>query len=341
MSVCFDRIYANEHLKSHFCAVIENNNFPHAVILEAVKGSGRYTLALEIAAAMGCTGMSKPCRLCDNCRKTYNSINPDIITVSLPEGKATISVEQIREVKSMAVTYPSEGDYKFFIIRDCEKMTVQAQNAFLKILEEPPSFVIFILLCTNASLLLPTVVSRAPVFRMQKLTSDELTEFLSGDENAKKLMERDPEGFKHIVRGADGSIGKALENMDKRSMNGALKRYDRISDFLTVLCGNDKAMFIGYEDELVIKKREELDAFVCELRYALRDILALKRASNIDTLFFINEDSAREFCAQLTLKSIVDLIGVCDDTMRSNEMNANINLLKINFMSRLWKSTHS
>lgn len=341
MSVSFDRIYCNEQLKKHFESSVEAGNLSHAMIFEGAKGSGRYTFAKEIALAMSCTSGNRPCRSCINCRKTEQGLNPDIITLGLPEGKATIPVELIREIKSMALTFPTEGEYKFFIIRDAEKMTVQAQNAFLKILEEPPSFVVFILLCTNASLMLPTVISRAPVFRMQKLTSEELRAYFANDEKAMRFARSDPEGFDYLIRAAGGTIGKALENMDKRSMTKAAKHYEAVTDFLEALLHSDKADFITNEAESNIKTREELDIFVSDVRMAARDIMLVRSGGASELLFFVSEDKPKSYASSLTLRSIVDMIDCCDNILRSNEQNANVNLLKINFMSKLRSCVHS
>ena len=341
MSVSFDKIYCNEQLKSHFEASVEKGNLSHAMIFEGAKGSGRYTLATEIALAMSCNSINKPCRACPNCKKTEQGLNPDIITLGLPEGKATIPVELIREIKSMALTFPTEGEYKFFIIRDAEKMTVQAQNAFLKILEEPPSFVVFILLCTNASLMLPTVISRAPVFRMQKLTSEELRAYFENDDKAVRFARSDPEGFEYLIRAADGSIGRVLENMDKRSITRTAKHYELICDFIDALLNGDKADFMASDAELNIKSREELDIFASDIRTALRDIMLVRSGGASDMLFFVSADKPKSYASALTLKSIVDMIDCCDDVLRSNEQNANINLLKINFMSKLRSCAHS
>ncbi|MBR5515536.1 MAG: hypothetical protein IKU52_04970 [Clostridia bacterium] len=342
MSVCFNRIHGNQNLKSYFSQAITGEAMPHALILEGQNGSGRYTFALELAMSMCCKAQEKPCGICNNCRKFKEGISPDVVTVTLPEGKASIPVDAVRDIKSSASKVPIENDYKFYIIRNCEKMTVQAQNAILKVLEEPPSFIVFILITTSASLLLPTIVSRAPVFRMQSFTAEELTDILLNNyQKAQKLNADDPEGFSYLVRAANGCLGQVIENLDKRSVGNTTKRYQLIEDFFCALIGNDKYSFISLEEEINSKKREEFVSFVSDIRIALRDVLCVKKSTQAQLLFFISEEKAIAFASMLTLESIVNMIGFCNEALKNNELNANMNLLKINFMSGMWKRAHS
>lgn len=341
MFVSFDKIFGNEGLKSYFSEAIKEQTMPHAIILEGQEGSGRATLALEIAKAMCCGAENKPCNHCNNCRKFDNSISPDVVTISLPEGKSTISVDAVRDIKSSALKVPCENDYKFYIIRNSEKMTVQAQNAILKVLEEPPSFVVFILITTSASLLLPTIVSRAPVFRMQSFTADELEALvLENYPEAQKLHKADAEGLSYLIRSAGGSLGGVLENLNKKSIGNTSKRYQRAETFFNALLGNDKYAFISLEEEINSKKREEFNSFVSDIRLGLRDILCLKKSSEGQTLFFASSETAAGYSSMLTLLSIVKMIDHCDNALKNNDLNANLNLLKINFMSGLWKLSH-
>lgn len=342
MSVCFDNIYGNDLLKSYFSGAIDRRAMPHALILEGQEGSGRYTFALNIAMAMCCTSAESPCGVCNSCRKLKENISPDLITVEPDEGKASISVDAVRQIKNGALKVPVENDCKFYIIKNSEKMTVQAQNALLKVLEEPPSFVVFILITESASRLLTTIVSRAPVFRMQRFTNEELYDILlTRYPDAKRYNERDPEGFSYIVRAANGSVGKVLSNTDKRSADNTVKRFERIDRLFEALTGNDKYAFISLEDSVNSKKREEMTQLVSDVRLALRDLLCMKKTMGTELLFWSNTEKALSYSSQLTLEAIADMISYCDGTLRNNESNANLNLLKINFMSELWKKAHS
>ena len=140
----------------------------HAYLLAAPPEEG-YTAARELAQALVCRGAAKrPCGVCADCRKAQRSIHPDIITVTRPNDekgkpKREIYVDQIRDIVADACILPNEAETKVYIIRDAGTMNAAAQNALLKILEEPPRFVAFILVADTAGELLETVRSRCVI----------------------------------------------------------------------------------------------------------------------------------------------------------------------------------
>ncbi|MBQ4560994.1 MAG: hypothetical protein IJA55_01530 [Clostridia bacterium] len=340
MSVSFNKIYGNDLLKRVFSESIENGKLPHAMILSGEKGSGRYSFALNIAAASLCTASDKPCGSCKNCRQIFEGVAPDVMTVSLPEDKATVSVESVRFIKSDAQNVPVESDLKYYIIRDADKMTVQAQNALLKILEEPPSFVIFVLICENENLLLPTIRSRACVFRMQRFEDEELARYVvSVNADAQSLLASDEALFNRIMKSANGCIGAVLGNLNKQNINRIRNEYQNINHMLTALFGNNKAEYLSFEDELP-SKREELRAFLFVFRNSVRDILSVKKGSSSDLLFFEGSEDIKKISKTATLLSVVSLLDVIDEALNANEQNANINLLRINLMNTMWKCIH-
>ena len=331
MSVNFENIFGNQHLKELFAENIRSNKLPHAIILEGDKGSGRYSFALNIAAAALCTDIVKPCGVCKNCRQVFDGVAPDVSTVSLPEDKASISVEAVRFIKNGAQSVPVEGDLKFYIIREADKMTAQAQNALLKILEEPPSFVVFILISENVNLLLPTIRSRCCAFRMQRFEDEELAEYIRDFyPNAASMVKNDEVAFNRIVKSANGCIGSALENLDKRSFTKICDGYNVVKGMLEALSKSIKSDFMRYEDVLP-QKREELRESLFVIRNALRDFLAVKRGILSDLIFFDDADDAKKISKNITVSSVVTALDTVERTLNSNEQNANVNLLKINF----------
>ncbi len=341
MSVNFNNIYGNSNLKDYFSACIESNVLPHAMIFEGDRGSGKYTFAKAIVSTVLCTSFAKPCGSCKNCRQISEGTAPDVYTVELPEDKASISIEHVRNLRADAQSVPCEGDYKFYIIRNSEKMTVQAQNALLKILEEPPRFVVFILLTENASQLLPTIRSRASVFRMQRFDDSELADyFIRNDPKIAKIAESDREAFDRIIKSSSGSIGTAAENMDKRSFALATKEYEMISGLLDALISTHPEAFMQYED-LISTKREELRSFFSLLRVALRDVLSVKKGNRDNLMFFDSSEVPMKISKSLTAKTVIDMISTVNDCLNSNDLNANANLLKINCMCALWNKAHS
>ena len=151
-----------------------NTAISHACMLVCADAEQRDRETAELAAAMLCTSQgARPCRVCRDCRKVFRAVHPDVLFTD-PVGSAktaAIKVDQVREIISTAHLLPSEGKSKVYVLRNADKMNPQAQNALLKLLEEPPSSACFILACENAAALLPTVRSRCELLQVNAETS--------------------------------------------------------------------------------------------------------------------------------------------------------------------------
>lgn len=146
--------------------IISSGRIPHAFLLEGEGDCGKQELAMYIAKACVCTGDKKPCGVCNQCLCCDASSNPDVITVTNEEGKKNITVAQIRDVRMQSFIKPHSADFKVFIIDNANLLNEQAQNAFLKVLEEPPEGVVFILIVPSRTAMLETVISRCTVISL-------------------------------------------------------------------------------------------------------------------------------------------------------------------------------
>lgn len=151
---------------SVFKKYFSNNKLSHAYILSGSANSNKDELAHEIAAAVVCSGSVKPCGMCSGCRKAMEKIHPDISVIAREKDKSEIYVAQIRALKADAVVVPNEAEKKVYIIKEAETMNPPAQNALLKLLEEPPSHCCLILVTENSGALLQTVRSRCIEIRL-------------------------------------------------------------------------------------------------------------------------------------------------------------------------------
>lgn len=180
-----------------------NNRLPHAIMLEGDDGTGKHTVAKSIAKSILCENNTVFCNTCRACHLFDVGTNGDFITVS-PQ-KNIISVATIREMRKSVYERPANGDRKVYLIEHAEKMNREAQNALLKILEEPPAYAVFILLASSSAVLLDTIISRCSVF---SLTSPDYTTAL----NALKGLK--PDKSENEISAAlvanDNNIGRAL-----------------------------------------------------------------------------------------------------------------------------------
>lgn len=152
----------------------------HSYIVVSQSEQARERLALDLTAAMLCRSDGvRPCRACRDCRKVYDHVHPDVIYVEPDRSGKTpvIKVDQIRSVAATAYILPSEAEKKVYVLRQAELMNLNAQNAFLKLLEEPPRSAAFILAAASPDSLLTTVRSRCALLRdptEQPLESEEM-----------------------------------------------------------------------------------------------------------------------------------------------------------------------
>lgn len=159
--------YENQTEKAIGTAVA-SGRLPHAVIIEGGSVQQRMDLGKKIAAALVCSsgGLDVPCGSCPNCVKSAADSHADVLVYSVEDKPRAFKVDMVRDIRSNAYIIPNEADKKVFILENAHTMGLESQNAILKILEEPPSFVNFIMLCSSKSVFLPTVLSRATVYSL-------------------------------------------------------------------------------------------------------------------------------------------------------------------------------
>lgn len=201
----FENIIGHADVVEHLKNAIRMDKVSHAYIFNGEKGCGKHTLAVEFAKALQCQGEGdRPCGTCVSCRQAEGHNQPDIIEVTHDKPN-TISVDVIREqVVADVDIRPYSSPYKVYIIPEAEKMNQQAQNALLKTIEEPPEYVVILLLTTNASAFLPTILSRCVMLNM-KPAPDELVRSYLMEHVQVPDYEADI-----CVAFAQGNIGKAV-----------------------------------------------------------------------------------------------------------------------------------
>ena len=153
---------------------MEGARFPHAVLIEGGGADLRLTLAKRIAQALLCTGEAaslfgpaeRPCGSCAACVKAEAGVHPDLFLISGGETARSFHIEAVRRLRSEAYILPNEAERKIYILENTQSMTQEAQNALLKLLEEPPGAVCFLLLCSNKNRMLRTILSRVSLFSL-------------------------------------------------------------------------------------------------------------------------------------------------------------------------------
>ena len=307
VNTCFPSLIGNEKLKKMLSADLKNKTQNHAYIIEGPLGSGKKTLAREMAKALLCSGTENefPCGVCASCKKINSGFCTDIYTLSRGEA-AGISVEAVRKMTDTVSYPPDDGDYKVYIIEDAGKMTVQAQNAFLLSLEEPPAYVMYLLLCEDASLLLETIRSRAPVIKTELFQNKFISDWLRTRPEAAKVSEGDIAAA-CVVSG--GSLGIALDCISGREKTRASLATEAAEAVLT-LCTKSLADRILFFMSLK-HSREEFGILLDYAMLAVRDLTAVKSGAS-ETVFYPDQDSALDISSKLKMRRLIKLFEVLE-----------------------------
>ena len=164
--MAFETLLGNDRLKQNLTESLAKNHISHFYLISGPKGSGKHTLAKLLAEAILCEGSRRPCGNCVHCRKMRSGNHPDFITVEDPEHK-NVAVKIVRQIRDDMFVRPNEANHKIYLFP--QELGIEGQNALLKILEEPPSYGVFLLLTDNPDKLLPTVRSRCTELKLQAL----------------------------------------------------------------------------------------------------------------------------------------------------------------------------
>ena len=201
-----ESLLGNERLRSGLAAVFASGKLSHCYLLAGPAGSGKHSLARILAAAMECTeGDKRPCGRCPQCRKVLAGVHPDVITVDDP-AKKTVTVEMIRKARSDVYIKPNEGLRKVYLIPRAADMNPAAQNALLKVIEEPPDYAAFLLLTESAERQLPTIRSRSVLLRLSPLRPEQGMEALT-----QRFPDKSREELADAWSRSEGFLGRAVQ----------------------------------------------------------------------------------------------------------------------------------
>ncbi len=301
----------NEKIVEHFASLLESAHFPHLIIITGESGLGKKTLARDLAAALVCRSDNKPCGQCSQCRKAMQNIHPDIIEY-IPSGSAkSFSVDTVREVINSAYMSPNEAQYKIYILADAHCMSEQAQNALLKILEEPPSYAVFIMTATSKNDMLETVLSRSVTVTLEGVGIAEGSKYICAHHSDIELSQA-----QSTLELFNGNIGRAVESL----------KDDKTALLVNVCCDICKALVKGNEYSMIIscsalQPDRQSVVFVCELlKKIFRDALA--GGGNCE---FISgqKETALLLREHLSAKKLTALVGVCSQLKNSALTNVN------------------
>ncbi len=281
---------------------------PHALMLEGDAGTGRQTLAFYIAAFCMCEGAARPCGTCKGCHMAKIGSHPDVTVIS-PDGKQ-LSVDKIRNLRQDAYLSPAIASRKVYIIEKAETMNPSAQNALLKILEEPPANVIFILITESAERLLTTVRSRCITLSLLPPPRDEAIRYITENYSFSSL-EAD-----RALASAKNNLGEALRLLNADEQNTICElAASLLSD---INSSNSYAMMCRLKP--LERNRTAINELLSELMLKISELL--------------RESCYTHIKEGLSKEQLISLYEITRELKESAENNANTMLLFANLCSR-------
>ncbi len=326
MAKLFPALYGNDRLKSILAMDLFIGRSAHAYIIAGPKGSGKHTAVREASAAICCTGekadnLPFPCGKCRHCVKVSRGVAPDVTVINRGD-KATLGVDTIRELKFDLYKAPNEAPTKVYIIDEADTMTVQAQNALLLSLEDPPKFVVFFLITEHPEALLETIRSRAPIIRTELFPASEICKYLTESGTLGTMTPAEKTRLTDAATLSDGTIGRTLElyraskaEFDKNAAPRALAK-----EIFSALSTGDQSALI----ELTQKMPRARDESVNVLMYlldAVKDGCAAKKGADVPPTFFASAEEVKGAVRNVSFGKLYRIGAAVTDAITDLEKN--------------------
>lgn len=353
----FDEVVGQEHVSQTLKNALKSEQLAHAFLFCGPRGVGKTTCARILAKVINCqnkTADFEPCGECSSCTAFQNNAS---FNISELDAASNNSVENIRSLVEQVRIPPQSGKYKVFIIDEVHMLSQSAFNAFLKTLEEPPPYAIFILATTEKHKILPTILSRCQIYDFKRISIKDIADHLSNIANQEQI-EAENLALHVIAEKADGALRDALSLFDrlasgtegKLTYQAVIKQlnildYDIYLQVIDAMLMQDGALVLNVFDD-VVKRGFEPNVFMLGLAEHVRNLLVAKDQKTIH-LLEISDDLKDRYidqaylCSKSFLVSALDLLNQCDVhyKMAANKrLHLEIHLIKLTYIQKVIKA---
>ncbi len=341
---------AFKDIKGHSRAIlllqkaIISGRISYSYLFVGTESVGKKSTALNFAKVLNCKAplyrdmTVDCCESCNDCKKINSNNHPNLLLIR-PEG-SSIKIEQIKEIQEKIQFKPLNGKWQVIIIEQSETMTREAANSILKLLEEPPSYIVIILITTNLHLLLPTIVSRCQVFRFNLLSPALIQELLI------KILNISGESASLYGSIANGRVDRAIDMSEKKELEEFRRNIIEIvsgkkGDYIwKVSTEKDKinidkvSIYRDTEKKSFHFSSDNLSLFFEFILLWYRDLLILKelgdkkRLINIDHLGILQQEAKN-----MSAEELISVISIINQTKENIKKNVNIRLMIENFIN--------
>ena len=300
----FTRVVGQNHIVEILKNQIKTGNLGHAYLFSGIRGTGKTSCAKIFARAVNCLNPidGNPCNECENCKMILNDKALEVVEMDAASNRR---IDDIRELKEKVIYPPQLVKYKVYIIDEVHMLSAGAFNALLKTLEEPPSYVIFILATTEAHKIPITILSRCQRYDFHRISIDTIAARLSELLQAEGV-EAEEKAVRYFAKAGDGSMRDALSLLDQciAFYLGQTLTYDKVlevlgavdtevfSRLLRRILAGDVTAAIRILEELIIGGRE-LSQFVGDFTWYMRNLLLVKTSDNPEEAIDVSSDNLK------------------------------------------------
>ena len=316
----FKDVVGHKNIIQYIGNAVNSGMVSHAYILNGEKGSGKKLLANLFAMSLQCHDREADgdaCGKCQSCKQALSGNQPDIIRVT-HEKPASISVDEIREqVNNDIVIKPYSSRYKVYIIADADMMTVQAQNALLKTIEEPPEYAVIMLLTSNIDSLLPTIRSRCVRLDLKVVDDSLVKEYLMEHLHVPDYQAEIDASF------AQGSIGRAKEAATSQEFAEMTQNALRILKYANTM----EVYELSDAIKSLSEDKQNINDYLDIFQFWFRDVLMFKATREIDNLVFKQEiNYIKEQASQRSYENLEKILEALEKTKVRLRANVNFEL---------------
>lgn len=349
----FNTVVGQSHITTTLKNAIKNNQLAHAFLFCGPRGVGKTTCARILAKTINCTNPTADGEACNTCNSCVSFENGSSLNIHELDAASNNSVEDIRSLVEQVRFAPQAGKYKVYIVDEVHMLSTSAFNAFLKTLEEPPSYAIFILATTEKHKILPTILSRCQIFDFKRITNNDTVEHLQ-EIVEKESIKAEKAALQVIAQKSEGCMRDSLSILDKIvSFTNGTVTYQNTLEHLNILDEDYyfKLLLSLQEQDLagamllydeINRKGFEGDLVLNGFAEFIRNLLVCKDPKSAALLDVVEglQEKYVQTAAAMSMSYLVSALNILNEgeiqfkMARNKRLHVELTIIKLNFLQQ-------